>query len=204
MTGARPVTMSRPSVFPFSQASVTGTLQAPSLVRCGRHWRAVLPAATFTLVFFLTTSQNALPCSRTNGGRRRSHLPPEVGRQAPPLHRPRRDPRHAHANALTDSASSPSADSNGSFGTSVGAQRTTTVVLGPRSAPSGPPAATPLTATAAAPQAPTRPGSKASTPRLVASLPTHHTSVPRSPSSSTQVGVLVSCAASQQTRTERR
>jgi hypothetical protein len=134
---------------------------------------------------------SSLPCSRTNGGRRRSHPPPEVGRQVPPLHRPRRDPRHAHANANARIRHRRHL-------------RTPTVVLGPRSAPSGPPAATPLTATAAAPQAPTRPGSKASTPRLVASLPTHHTSVPRSPSSSTQVGVLVSCAASQQTRTERR
>ncbi len=117
--------------------------------------------------------------------------PPVVGRQVLPLHRPRRDPRHAHANA------------NARIQHRLHL-RIPTLVLGPRLSPSGPPAATPPTATAAALQEPTRHGSKASTPRLVASLPTHHTSVPRSPSSSTQVGVLVSCAASQSTRTERR
>jgi hypothetical protein len=73
--------------------------------------------------------------------------------------------------ARSDSASSPSADSNGSLG-----------------APRGPPAASPPT-TEAAPPAPTRPGFKASTQRPQASLPTRRTSVPRSPNTSTtQVG----------------
>ena len=118
-----------------------------------------------------------LPCSRKNAGRRRSHPPPVVGRQATPLHRPHRDKRHAHANVNAR----------------IRHRRhlwTPTVVLGPRSALIGQQVATLPTATTAAPQAPTRPGSKASTPRLGASLPTHHASVPGSPSSSTQIGVL--------------
>jgi hypothetical protein len=79
--------------------------------------------------------------------------------------------------------------------------RTPTVVWGPRSAPRGPPAASPPT-TDAAPPAPTRPGFKASTHRPEASLPKRRTSVSRSPSTSTtQVGVSVSCAVSQPTRT---
>jgi hypothetical protein len=61
-------------------------------------------------------------------------------------------------------------------------------------------AASQPTATKGTPPAPTRHGSKASTHAPQAHLPIRRTSVPRSPNTSKQVGVSVSCAASQQTR----
>jgi hypothetical protein len=78
--------------------------------------------------------------------------------------------------------------------------RTPTVLWGPRSTPTGTTAASQTTATKGTPPAPTGSGSKASTHRPQANLPLRRTSVPRSPNPSKQVGVLVSCAASQQTR----
>ncbi len=79
--------------------------------------------------------------------------------------------------------------------------RTPTVVWGPRSAPRGPPTATPPTFVRGAPPTPSRFGSKASINSPQASLPTRRTLVPRSPRSlTTQVRVSVSCAASQPTR----
>jgi hypothetical protein len=47
-------------ILPFLQVFVTATPRAPSFVRCGRRWRAAMPAATFTLIFFLDNDAGLL------------------------------------------------------------------------------------------------------------------------------------------------
>ena len=125
---------------------------------------------------------------RDTPGGRSSHPHPAGGWPAPLLHHPRREPSNAHANAHARIRPRRHL-------------RTPTAVWEPRSAPRGPPAATPPTSFRGAPPTPTRSGSKASINSPQASLPTRRTLVPSSPRrSTTQVGVSVSCAASQPTR----
>jgi hypothetical protein len=136
--------------------------------------------------WFLTGPRTKPTCSGTKDRERRSHPHPAGDRQALPLHPPRRDSRNAHANAHAR----------------IRPHRhlqTPTVLWGPWSMPRGPSAASPPTATKGTPPAPTGHGSKASTHAPQAHLTICRTSVPRLPNTSKQVGVSVSCAASQQT-----
>jgi hypothetical protein len=122
--------------------------------------------------------------------------PPPSGRLAgsTPPSSPSGPETRSRKRARTDPASSPSAsnsaDSNGSLGTAVGAQRTTSRDTADRYRGS----------TASAYNAwlqgiDTKTGGKPAYAPYIG---------PRSPSNSTLVGVLVSCAASQPTRTESR
>jgi len=141
----------------------------------------------FSFIFFSDIFSRHFSCSGTKDRERRSHPHPAGGRQALPLHPPRRDSRHAQANAHARIRPHRHL-------------RTPTVLWGPWSMPRGPSAASPPTATKGTPPAPTGHGSTASTHAPQAHLLIRRTSVPRSPNNSKQVGVSVSCAASQQTR----